>query len=341
MKKVLLITEILNPPFDEGIKKTVFDLFKILDDKYETQVICRKGFLQNNIHILKVNKLFLSLKVKKIIDIFKPDVIIYFPFQSSTFASYLRLNVFSLFSISSKKILFALQPKKISRLQLFFLNFLKPDFALTPSPDLSKFWSSVKIKHSILPLSCNTKVFTSVPFDKKINLRKKYGLDKNIFIVSHMGHLVNERNLDSLILLQEAGFQVLIVSSTSTPDGVDVGLKSKLISNGIIIFDFYIENIHEVYQLSDVYVFPVMNKNSSIGLPLSILEARSCGIPVVTTDFGSVKLFMKNDYSGIRYSHPNNFLSHCNYFKSSTSSYSKSSIDKINNIFADIIKREI
>ena len=97
MKKVLLITEYLNPPYDEGIKKTVYNLYNELNNKYNLQVISRHAFKDDNIHIVSVNALFLSIKVLKIINDFNPDTLIYFPFASGTFASYLRLKIFSLF----------------------------------------------------------------------------------------------------------------------------------------------------------------------------------------------------------------------------------------------------
>ena len=103
MKKILFITEYLNPPFDEGIKKTVYNLFIDLDKNYELKVICRFGFKKDNVNIIESNPLFFSKKVKSLIEYFNPDTIIYLPFQSSTFASYLRLKVFSLFAIYNSR----------------------------------------------------------------------------------------------------------------------------------------------------------------------------------------------------------------------------------------------
>ena len=48
--------------------------------------------------------------------------------------------------------------------------------------------------------------------------------------------------------------------------------------------------------------------NSSIDLPLSILEARAVGLPVLTTYYGSVEYFLKDDHGSIFYSESGNFL---------------------------------
>ena len=104
-KKVLFISEYLNPPYDEGIKKTVYNLFLELDKNHELQVICRYGFEQENVHVVDTNPLYFSNKIKQLIKSFDPDSVIYLPFQSSTFASYLRLKVLSWFTNKSKIIL--------------------------------------------------------------------------------------------------------------------------------------------------------------------------------------------------------------------------------------------
>jgi len=159
MKKVLFITEYLNPPYDEGIKKTVYNLFLDLDKRYELQVICRFGFDKDNIHIIETNPLFYSEKVKLIIERFNPHSIIYLPFQSSTFASYLRLKVLSVFAKKSKMIFIALQPKPLKNWQQLIVKFIKPKFALTPSPALKQFWDKLGVVNKLFPLLTDLSIF--------------------------------------------------------------------------------------------------------------------------------------------------------------------------------------
>lgn len=345
LMKVTLITEYLNPPYDEGIKKTVYNLFSNLDRNYELQVICRYGFVKDNIHIVKANPLFLSKEVKSLIKNFNPDSLIYLPFQSSTFSSYLRLKVLSYFANRAKIIFIALQPKPLKKWQQFIVKLIRPKFALTPSPSLHKFWNKINITNVLMPLLTDLSVFK--PLKQKENkqiLRKKYDLPQSAFIISHMGHLNEGRNLKSLFSLQKEGVQVIIVSSSSTPTDA-VGsklLKKEILKTGIIILDRYIENIEEVYQLSDLYIFPVVKENSSIGMPLSILEARACGIPVLTSDYGSVKHFLDTDCDGIFYSEPKNFLSKFETIRIKlNSNFQKTKVLELNNIFYDTINNKI
>jgi len=345
MKKVLLVTEYLNPPYDEGIKKTVYNLFLNLDDTYDLQVICRHGFKKENISIVNANALFFSRKIKNEIKKFDPEILLYFPFQSSTFASYLRLKILLFFSKTNKVGLIALQPKSLAKWQETIVKFLKPDFAFTPSPTLHNFWNRIGCNNSLIPLLTNLTVFKPLnSIEEKFRLREKYELPKNAFIISHMGHLNKGRNLKTLIPLQKLGYQMVIVGSSSTPSDAlgQESLKKQLLQEGIIIVDRYIEHIEEIYQLSDAYIFPVIEENSSIGMPLSVLEARGCGIPVIMTDYGSIKFFLEDDYAGIYYSKTDNFIDCAKKIKDNLNKkYTKTNVSQLNKLFYDIIHKKI
>ena len=42
----------------------------------------------------------------------------------------------------------------------------------------------------------------------------------------------------------------------------------------------YLENVEEVYQMADAYLFPTRSAEFVISIPLSVMEALSCGVPV-------------------------------------------------------------
>ena len=337
-RKVLFITEYLNPPYDEGIKKTAFNIYTELNHKYDLKVICRYGFKEENIFAINCNPLFLSRNIRKIISDFNPLVIIYLPFASSTFAGYLRLRVLRFFAQNAKMIFIALQPKPLKKWQKLSVNFLKPQYALTPSPSLQKFWESYNINSRLLPLITDLSVFKPLEMaEQKLDLRKKYNIPINAYLISHMGHINEGRNLESLILLQRSGYLVMIVGSSSTPKDAlgPKDLKSKLEKEGIVVLDKFIELIEEIYQMSDLYIFPVLAPNSSIGMPLSILEARACGIPVLTTNFGSISAFMGDDNGGIIYSTPKRFSEAVKSIEKRD--YTNSNVEDLNKKFYNIL----
>ena len=345
MKAVCLVTEYLSPPYDEGIIKTVYNLFLKLDKRYDLSVICRSGFKKENISVVKANRLFLSREVGRKIKNINPDIIIYFPFVSTTFASYLRLFILGRYNKRSKVFLLALQPKPVKKWQTRIISLINPDFALSPSPELKDFWDSINISSALLPLPTDLEVFK--PLDSKGDksmLRRKYGLNEDMFIITHIGHLNEGRNLKSLFSLQGSENQVLVVGSSSTPrDSLGPAtLKEDLVKKGIIIFDGYIKNIEEIYQLSDIYIFPVLSANSSIGLPLSVLEARACGIPVISTDYGSLRYFLGDDNGAILYSSPEDFdISLKNFKVSRLKEYNKTGVKSLNEDFFSTITKTI
>jgi len=109
---------------------------------------------------------------------------------------------------------------------------------------------------------------------------------------------LSDKILDQADPLQRNNNQVIIVSSTSTPEDCpkDVVLQKELEMKGIIVMDRYIKKIEEIYQLSDCYVFSVTFEGGCISIPLSVLEAMACNLPVITTKFGELPgLFTERD----------------------------------------------
>jgi glycosyltransferase involved in cell wall biosynthesis len=162
-----------------------------------------------------------------------------------------------------------------------------------------KEWLLNEINTYILPPAFDIDRFSVATENEKIQLRRKYKIPLNKRVVLHVGHVRPTRNVSTFINVQRLkDVQVLIVDSTSTPQYG--GLNEKLRKEGIVIFHRYIPDISEIYKLSDIYVFPVKDEIASINLPLSILEAMACGLPIITTRFGGIEGYFKDD-NGFRY----------------------------------------
>ena len=50
---------------------------------------------------------------------------------------------------------------------------------------------------------------------------------------------------------------------------------------GVKIHKGYLEHVEEIYQMADVYLFPTRSAEFVISVPLSVMEALSCGVPVI------------------------------------------------------------
>ena len=55
------------------------------------------------------------------------------------------------------------------------------------------------------------------------------------------------------------------------------------------------KNLIDMYQLADVFVLPSHSEDQ----PLTLIEAMSCGLPVVSTSVGSIPGLVKNGINGI------------------------------------------
>ena len=140
-----------------------------------------------------------------------------------------------------------------------------------------------------LKTGVDTQRFCPVDDSRKAALRKAYGVPPGKRVALHVGHLNVGRNVGQLLKLDKNWHGILAVS-TLTVGEQDEALRTQLAEKeNITLIDWFLPNIEELYQLADVYLFPVVQSGRCIDVPLSALEAAACGIPVVTTSYGEMK----------------------------------------------------
>lgn len=287
---MLIISNSLNNISDEGCLKVAASLAgRIKKALPETRIITydRKSGL-SDIH-LEINKLMLSRKLFSLLHKNKEEIL-YIPFPARTFSTALRIFILSLYTrkklnvISVMKYHTGIISKMLLRLSgAKFIVFSK---------EAAEFYNKIigKKRVAYLKTGVDTEKFIPVSEDKKEELKEKYGFDSRP-VVLHVGHLNRGRNIAQLMKLSEK-YQVLLVVSTLTKNEQDIELKNKLLKcSNIKIVDSYIPDIEEIYQLSDVYFFPVVEQGRCIDVPLSVMEAAACNNPVITTDYGEMKEF--------------------------------------------------
>jgi len=281
--RVSLIGEYAGDP-DEGMKNVMHCLTKELSKHHEIMQLSIEDakyrvFRDPRISFLSPN--FLA-KIKK----FQPQVIHYIPFSGLTFFCFMRAKVIAHYARNAKIVISCLQPPRdYSYLSKKMISTLKPDLILVQSRKTTRILKNLGMRTRFLPNGVDIKKFIPVSEKTKEKMRKKYELD-NRFIILHVGHINNARNVRILGDLAEGDDSVIIVGSTSTK--ADKDLIKYLKKKGGIVWLRYFENIHEIYGLSDCYIFPTIREFSSIEIPLSILEAMACNLPVISTRFGGL-----------------------------------------------------
>lgn len=107
-------------------------------------------------------------------------------------------------------------------------------------------------------------------------LKEKYGFDPEKPLLLHVGHCSAGRGLEDFLKIKSA--QRLIISSGMFED--DELVKS-LEDDGVTIMSGYLENVEEIFRMSDAYLFPTRSTENVISIPLSVMEALACGVPVI------------------------------------------------------------
>jgi glycosyltransferase involved in cell wall biosynthesis len=258
---------------DEGMKLVAQNLANKLS---ETQ----------NLFRLDIHKA-LSLSVLREIRRFRPDILHYVSGPSPISFILLRTLLVNSQLQSRKKIktvMSATQPW-LPFNSGSFLKYLKPDLLLSQSSQQKSYFETLGFNVKYLPNGVDLSRFKPVTDVKKQELRAKYGLSDRKHILLHVGSVRERRGLDvmkSIAKLKD--WTVLIIGTTSSP--LEKQFCSELVDEGCLVWREYIPEIHEIYQLSDVYAFPVENELGCIELPLSVLEAMACNLLVMTTKYG-------------------------------------------------------
>ncbi len=240
------------------------------------------------VEYVKANKLFLNFGLIKKLRVHIGSTILYIPEASITLASFVRGFILRL--LTRKEItIYALQPRTYSTIQLIVIRILRPGLVITPSAKAADYLIRHKIMAEFVPLGVDDEKFREFSPEQKISAREKYGISDNKKVVLHVGHIKSSRNLEWLIELKKTmpDYEVVVVGSTYNTEN-DQFIHQTLLDNDIKVIHKYISDLEEVYNLADVYSFPVKDEQGAIGTPLSVLEAMACNIPVVTTPFGSL-----------------------------------------------------
>ena len=288
---VCIISEDISQPIDEGIKHFAYSLIKACTGDYKVLGLTARasGHVDNsNVSQVNTNKLFFGPGLRTVFRRFQPDVICYVPSASATLFSFLRSRILKQSWPAARVVMISLPPRHYNLVSRQAIRFLSPDMVFVQNETAMKGLSILGCQTKLLPSGVDLEKFTPVSIEKKTELRNKYHLEPQKYTILHVGHATAGRNIELLTQVQQRyNAQVIFVgSSLQHEDGYM--LTSRLRENGVFILDDYYPNIEEIYQLADCYLFPVFSDQACIGVPLSVLEAMACNLPVVSVRYGNL-----------------------------------------------------
>ena len=137
-------------------------------------------------------------------------------------------------------------------------------------------------------MGVDLKIFRPARDDERTSaLRRARGIPADAFVFLHVGHLSEKRNLRALAKLAAVpNAQVVVIGSTSTPE--DASLRRDLETAGVRVIREFVP-VDEFYRLADAYVFPTVDSEGCVEIPLSVLEALASGLPVLARPFGGLR----------------------------------------------------
>ncbi len=297
MLKTILIIENLQEPIDEGTKRFNFNLAKYFENTKDCIIFSRhQNSNISNIKLLPKNKLNFSVNFFKTLHKHSgKNTLIYVPETSTTFFTFLRLFLMGLCFKKKHITLIAIQKINHSVWQQKIIRKIKPGKIIVFSKKDYDYYKNLGFSTVLSSTGVNLDKFKQTNSSLKMKLRDKYGFKSDEKIILHVGHIKKTRNLEVLKYMIPFGYTILIIASTTTI--ADSDFQEYLEEIGFYIIREFIPNIQEFYQLADIYIFPVSSFDNAIEFPLSILEAISCNIPVLSTRFGGlVDFFHENQY---------------------------------------------
>lgn len=159
-------------------------------------------------------------------------------------------------------------------------------------------WQRIKTKKKIVHLGVDTKKF--VKGDKKA-VRRVLKIPQKRFVIGFHGRIGYEKNLLTLsrayLRLKEKDKQLLIVG-----DGVPE-LKRRLNRLKGVTITGSKEDVVPYLQAMDVYVMPSFTETTS----LSVLEAMSCSLPVISSPVGFIQQYITHGENGLFFETKNAF----------------------------------
>jgi len=221
----------------------------------------------------------------------------------------LRKRIISTFNTSGLKITGRVSSTKIPVLGWLMSVLLKNvDATVAISNQIYEDLRSVRLPESkmhIIPSGVDVHLFSPVSQEQKRILRNRLRLPKKTLVL-FTGRLVYTKGVDILlealrdIIKRTTDIHVLIIGKGGFPKAfsAEEELKRFVKDHNLgqyVTFAGYVDKLYEYLQASDIFAFPSRWE----GLGCSMLEAMSCGIPVVATNIGGIPDAIQDGVDGL------------------------------------------
>ncbi|GAX86872.1 conserved hypothetical protein [Lebetimonas natsushimae] len=176
---------------------------------------------------------------------------------------------------NSTKFIIAISNETLKEINFVCKKKKKPKKVIGHGVDLEKFYPNEKIKK---------------------NLRKKYNIPNEKFVLLLSGHDYERKGLEYVIkALKLLPDDIILVVTGKGDIEPYLALAKKLSVYDRVYYLGLLNDVREGYWLSDVFVLPT----SYEGWGLVATEAMGCGLPVLISKVGGVKDYLIDGYNGL------------------------------------------
>lgn len=285
---MIILTNFLEEKPDEGGLNVAKNLTMGLKKRGVTVVTYEKKADHGDMHLC-LNKFFLNSSLFSLLCT-RREPVLYLPATSNSGASIFRTWILSLSGVTVYALYVLMHP--MGALDRMLLKLSRARVIVLSAESYRAFREILGDRVTYLKTGVDLNRFVPVTEVKKKELRRKYGFPEQAKIVLHVGHLKEGRNIRRMLQISP-DYHLCLVTSTWSKKREDLKLRADLEAcTHVTIMDSFISRIEELYQLADVYFFPVIGSENCIDVPLSVLEAAACNLPVVTTAYGELREFV-------------------------------------------------
>ena len=311
MKRILLLTRPICPPWDEGSKNFAYTLAKNAGDFEIHLLTCGKvanlpkNVIQHEIYSspkLDFGQKFRLLKFLKKANDFDIIHSLFTPTKINSL--FLRLNL--------KKGIKTIQTVATLREDLYsaedFRKILFGDQIVTYS-DYAKEKLEKMGFNRIKRIYPGIDVNLYSPAPKNQQLMKKFATSEKDFVINYTGEYVRLGDMDDIIesfsglAKRYQNFKLhLAVRVKNQKDAekkreIIDKLKKEDVLGRVAFIDDGSYTMEEIYNLSDISIFPARTMAGKFDIPLAVIEAMACGKPVIASSLERLKYFLNNENS--------------------------------------------
>lgn len=289
MEKVLLFAgAYYYPPFDEGVKHVARHLYLQLCRLTEVLMVTTAPGAPEEANVVPHGLVGFAKRVRRLCKAHRPEAVLYVPDAYLDRYTLARCGLLRWAAGGVPTGMVTLMPGTVDLPVRMMLRFWRPDVVFPVTDSELDLYRRRNIAYRMFPPVVDAERFRPARDEaEKRELRRKYGLPERGTMCLHVGHFRCSRNIGWLVRLQMPQDARLVVVGRRSHPGED-DMSQDLLDRGAIVLDSFLPDIEEIYRSADLFLFPVEHDRAAIGMPLSVLEAMACDLPVVTTPFGGL-----------------------------------------------------